>query len=602
MSAAPEIKITAVPAAATVLTEEKTKQKKNKIASADSFDNDCQICCATFNKSTTKQIICPATSCAYSACVSCVRRYLMDHPLSPPHCMACKKPFNHLFLVDKLTKTWTIDKYKPHVSSIMVDVEISKLSESMEEAENRKKIAQLSSQFKDVKREKLLLQSKKKEVFDEKIKIFAEMRTKFREDPTIAEMKMTLEEKNRVETLREQHSFIRENIRCFWQKEHSIQDKIKQLKHTDTTKKTFTMPCSYNDCKGMLSTQYKCGLCEKYTCKDCQEPLQDEHKCNPDTVATTIAIKKETRPCPSCRTRIFKIEGCDQMWCTNCKTPFSWITGNAVPAGQRLHNPHAIEYLKKNGVSLRAPGDLVCGGIISRSQLTQIGLEIKNNMMPLFHSMTTANKNVNQVFVEHLAKFNVQPPITHPDINNCIFQVLIMNLMTVYTIVNEVSANKLRETRETAQTHHEFHEERVQFILNEIDKDNFAAKIKKYNTHKNIQLDMSFIWEIVSTFGIEMMTALYNARTCNNFDEAVRFFELLIQKLSEFSSLVTYANSQIAVVSVAHNCSVQVIDYSFDTSPLTYHSSNYFKTTKYSNATMRRAYGSLISSNSSSSS
>ena len=75
----------------------------------------------------------------------------------------------------------------------MVGVEISKLSESMEEAENRKQIAQLSSQFKDVKREKLLLQSKKKEVFDEKIKIFAEMRTKFREDPTIAEMKMTLE-------------------------------------------------------------------------------------------------------------------------------------------------------------------------------------------------------------------------------------------------------------------------------------------------------------------------------------------------------------------------------------------------------------------------
>jgi hypothetical protein len=186
-----------------------------------------------------------------------------------------------------------------------------------------------------------------------------------------------------------------------------------------------------------------------------------------------------------------------------------------------------------------------------------------------------------------------------------------MNLMRVYSIVNEVSANKLRETRETAQTHHVFHEERVQFILNEIDKDNFAAKIKKYNTHKNIQLDMSFIWEIVSTFGIEMMTALYNARTCNNFDEAVRFFELLIQKLSEFSSLVNYANSQIAVVSVAHNCSVQVIDYSFDTSPLTCHYTTndpaingympLFKTTKYSNATMRRAYGSLISSNSSSS-
>jgi hypothetical protein len=73
----------------------------------------------------------------------------------------------------------------------MVDVEISKLSESMEEAENRKKIAQLSSQFKDVKREKLHLESKKREVLDEKTKIFAEMRRKFMEkEPTERKMKL----------------------------------------------------------------------------------------------------------------------------------------------------------------------------------------------------------------------------------------------------------------------------------------------------------------------------------------------------------------------------------------------------------------------------
>ena len=52
-----------------------------------------------------------------------------------------------------------------------------------------------------------------------------------------------------------------------------------------------------------------------------------EHTCNPDLVETAKLLAKDTKSCPTCQTKIFKIDGCDQMWCTQCHTAFSWKTG-----------------------------------------------------------------------------------------------------------------------------------------------------------------------------------------------------------------------------------------------------------------------------------
>jgi hypothetical protein len=44
---------------------------------------------------------------------------------------------------------------------------------------------------------------------------------------------------------------------------------------------------------------------------------------------------------------ICKIEGCDQMWCTNCNTGFHWRTGRL--ASGPLHNPHYFTWLRSIG-------------------------------------------------------------------------------------------------------------------------------------------------------------------------------------------------------------------------------------------------------------
>jgi hypothetical protein len=125
-------------------------------------------------------------------------------------------------------------------------------------------------------------------------------------------------------------------------------------------KREFLMNCQAKDCKGYLSTQYKCGLCEKHTCSACLLVKEEGHECKEDDVSTVRMIRKETKPCPKCSTRISKIDGCDQMWCVECKTAFSWKSGNVVNGA--IHNPHYYEFLRKTqGFVPRA--DNPCGEI-----------------------------------------------------------------------------------------------------------------------------------------------------------------------------------------------------------------------------------------------
>jgi hypothetical protein len=569
------------PAATSSVAHATAKKTISKKKVVDNEDNECQVCCSTLNKSSNKPVVCPFDSCAYSACVSCIRKYLLDNPLSTPHCMACKKQFNNMFLVENLTKVWTNDKYKPHVSSVMVDIELSKLADSMEEAENRKTIENNRKKLSDLYDERTNI----RDMIDKR-------RMQLLEDFDNSEF---------IKSNKQRITDIHNNIEL-------VENEIESLKKNKIKRKTFTMPCAYNNCKGMLSSQYKCGICEKFTCKDCHEPRQDEHKCNPDNVATTQSIKKETRPCPSCNTRIYKIEGCDQMWCTNCKTPFSWSTGEIVPAGQRIHNPHAIDFMRQNrGAVIRAPGDVICGGIITHHQYTSLEEKFKNTI-PFFKSLATDVKNANQVFAEFFPsiKINFPTAVPHVKSSDCIISVILANLLAVHRITYEVSVNKLRESREISQAHRNYNEERIWFILNQYNKDAFATRIKRDNQEKNVQQDLSFIWELVSSFGIDMFNILYNVPLCNDIDSAVELFNLLFQKFHEFNALIKYVNKQLAVVSVAHSCSVPIIDYYFDSTKLEWfnvisegiieqwyiyqngHKRSIFRSTKFSNVAMKR--------------
>ena len=112
-------------------------------------------------------------------------------------------------------------------------------------------------------------------------------------------------------------------------------------------RRAFLMKCAEADCGGFLSTQYKCGLCDIQICAHChvKKTKDEEHTCDPDTVETIRQIRREAHPCPSCTSLISKVDGCDQMWCTQCKTAFSWNTGRIVTTA--IHNPHFFQHMRE---------------------------------------------------------------------------------------------------------------------------------------------------------------------------------------------------------------------------------------------------------------
>lgn len=530
-----------------------------------STDNECQVCYSTLNKTQHKKVTCPNTACNYEACITCIRTYLISNPLSAPHCMSCKKQYTHLYLVENLKKTWVNSTYKNLVSTIQVDVELSKLVESMEEAERIK-----SLRTKNAERDNLQMQLKMARLQ------FGTAHNVYSKDEILEKKKYYFNKMKMIE-----------------EKLNNLIDEILSIRRKSKTKderKQFVMPCSYKDCNGMLSTQYKCGLCEKYTCKDCQEPKAEEHKCNPDSVATAAAIKKETRPCPSCRSRIYKIEGCDQMWCTNCKTPFSWDTGKIVPAGQRLHNPHAIDYLRNGngGIAVRAPGDLVCGGLISSIEFERMVEYIKE--IYKIYDAISATQNVcvdNIVRADLIDKVGVEK-----DNDRNILPMIRGGLVSAYLTCRDVSNNILRETREVAQSHTEFNTQRVKYILGETTRDAFKSKIARTYKTKNINTELSYIWELVSTYGIEMFALLNNF--CNNDKNVNKYREYLMlanQKLVEFDALMKYVNTQLAIVSASYSCIVLMSKFKYYERCL---NDDRFESKKYTNKQLQTEFNVML--------
>jgi hypothetical protein len=147
---------------------------------------------------------------------------------------------------------------------------------------------------------------------------------------------------------------------------------------SETTQSVFSHKCPSEDCKGYVSNKWKCGVCSKHFCKDCHIIKENGHVCEEGLKATIKLIKSNTQKCPNCDMNINKIEGCNQMFCTLCHTPFDYVTGNIVKGV--IHNPHYFEIQRlTNGRVRRQLGDIPCGGVPTPNELDITGYRLKLN-------------------------------------------------------------------------------------------------------------------------------------------------------------------------------------------------------------------------------
>ena len=144
---------------------------------------------------------------------------------------------------------------------------------------------------------------------------------------------------------------------------------------------TYVMNCPIDACTGKLDENNQCGMCHSEFCVDCMKKITEldgmMHTCQKEDVATVKELRKNTHPCPKCHVPIYKTEGCDQMWCIQCHTTFSWKSG-AITYGV-IHNPHFYEYNRDN--LRRAPGDIPCGGLPNDAEMFSAFVTTNNTIM-----------------------------------------------------------------------------------------------------------------------------------------------------------------------------------------------------------------------------
>ena len=113
--------------------------------------------------------------------------------------------------------------------------------------------------------------------------------------------------------------------------------------------KKILIPCPSPNCHAYLDNRFTCEVCKVVVCGSCHM-IKDvsRHQCKEEDISTVKQLKRDSRNCPGCGAFIYKIDGCDQMWCTHCHTAFSWKTGIKIEHGQ-IHNPHFYEWRRSNG-------------------------------------------------------------------------------------------------------------------------------------------------------------------------------------------------------------------------------------------------------------
>jgi hypothetical protein len=406
-------------------------------------ENECSICVENFNKS--KHLKCNCPHCDYAFCRKCVQTYILTIELNGITCMNCKKGWTTDTIDGYVTKTFRNKDLKEHRERVLIERERSLLPATQPEVQYVIQMRKFNNQLKDyyVERNKL----------DEKINKLTEEMTIFSNRP-----------KN------------------------------------NKTHVHFTIHCPVENCKGFIeSSKWECGICSIKVCKECHECKKDEnHECNEASLETAKLIRKDSKPCPGCSTLIFKISGCNQMWCTQCHTTFLWTTGEIMKGA--IHNPHYYEWMRNNNhVPPRNVGDVPCGGLIRLRDLTNIlkGLDI-TIVDPIF--------KMHQYVVE-----------------------------IIHDISPRYRTDRVNDNQDL----------RVKFLMNELTEEEFKSILQKREKKTNKYRE---IYDVLQMF-IFTMTDIYNNLTVN-LNDTVKTFE------NDTDSLRIFANTQLVKIEKRYNCSV----------------------------------------------
>jgi hypothetical protein len=377
--------------------------------------------------------------------------------------MNCHVQWNRDFIDAHLSKTWRLNEYKKHRENILVDREKSLLPATVALVEVEKQ-----------KRER---------------------------EKTISELVTKREEL--YKQINELNILINE-IRYTQQGRHiRAPDAAGPSTDQGEERRQFIRACVMPDCRGFLSSQWKCGICSTWVCPDCHEPKRaqkdENHKCDPNNLETAKLLAKDSKPCPKCASMIFKIDGCDFMWCIMCQTSFSWKTGREIVTNN-IHNPEYYRYIreKNGGVIPRNAGDIpmACGGLPAYWTV---------------HPFTTKWGRVDR----RLAK-----------------------IPTIHRTIGHIQDIELTRHRYNAVTNNQ--DLRISYLLNEISQEDWKRELQKREKRRELGLARRNVYEMLVTVGTDLMNKLIRAKEADaikavldEFDQVVEYYNDSIKNVAE---------------------------------------------------------------------
>lgn len=442
-------------------------------AAAEDTRPKCNICDEVYNRMANTEVKC--NLCQVSSCRKCIQTFLVT-TTNDPHCMHCNKAWEREFIDDNLTATYRMNDYKKHRENILLDREIALMPATQYRAEQIK----------------------------EAEKLHAEMMP-----PLDAQLK----------ELYEESSAVAKKINAIYILRSDTLHQIRLLR-TGQTKKAkvevnFVRKCPDGECRGFLSTAWKCGLCSKWACPECHEIKGDTrdiaHECKPENVATAKLLAKDSRPCPGCGVVICKIDGCDQMWCSQCHTAFSWRTGQKETGV--VHNPHFYEWQRRmnNGVAPRVGGDVACGGV------------------PNYHELRNTIRTMNPTDITNLLNFH-----------RIVQHVQAVEIARFHNVFNEADNEDMR----------------ISYLLGNVSADDMKIEIQKREKKREKERAQRRAYEVLVQGGTDLLrrimaeTTVQGKKAITEEIDALRvYINELLAKINERLKLSVpqYTNTWVTV-------------------------------------------------------
>ena len=498
---------------------------------------ECSICVEPFTSNERKPITCP--KCNIIVCKKCVQTFLKTIS-DEPYCMNCKFGWDNTFLFNNINKTFINSELKKARTLRTYETEKARFPETMAELEefneHKKKISQYDEIYKN-----------RQDILDQISTLEIQLRELRHKSMDYGELLYQIRyiNENRCDPLK---------VNQYFRQQSKPKQKVtREFKH----------PCPAEGCNGIMGKNWTCPVCETHACSKCFEnlgknPKKDEHECKKENLESANEIRKNTRACPTCAVPIFKISGCDQMWCTQCQVAFSWTSGKII-RGNRIHNPHYYQALQAGNINVaRNPGDQICGGIplahhMSRKFRAFNGIKIED----FYEANSNGYRNTRISSKKEIVKNDIL--VKHPNANLYSF---LLYITRNFHHNEDVIINRMRTQ---IQNNTDNSDIRMRFITKEITEAEFKRNLCMRNTKRYKTNELLQIIELFHTVCTDNMRSIYNINP-EEFDNSMERIKDIIMNtyIKNIQRIRQYCNEQFVQFHKNNNLTTHYITDLFE--------------------------------------